>query len=120
MLALLLSAAVSAAPPAPGQKIEAVRIEKAMWSALPRPRDFMAVYPAEARKGKLAGEVELRCGVKADGGLSGCRLSKEQPAGQGFGEAGLKLADKFRLRTKLPDGRPVAGGNVVIPLKFHP
>lgn len=60
----------------------------------------------------------MECRVVADGRMNACVILTEEPPGYGFREAALKLAPKFRLHPALPDGTPVKGGTIKIPLRF--
>ena len=48
-----------------------------------------------------------------------CHVTSESPAGHGFGDAALKLASKFRMRTRTADGHSVGGGWVTIPMRWQ-
>jgi protein TonB len=56
--------------------------------------------------------------VLASGSLESCSVLDESPAGFGFGAAAVKMARWFQMRPKTLDGKPVAGGDVVIPINF--
>ena len=43
-------------------------------------------------------EVEVECSVNADTSVDDCRILKETPAGQGFGELALASARQAKLR----------------------
>ncbi|QDH72409.1 energy transducer TonB [Brevundimonas sp. M20] len=43
------------------------------------------------------GRVVLNCGVQQDGSVTDCRVESEEPAGQGFGPAALRVAAQTRL-----------------------
>jgi|Deesub1362B_J571_1020462.scaffolds.fasta_scaffold08086_5 protein TonB len=117
---IALAIALMAPAPALGAHVEAVHIDKQLWISKPTARDFLAVYPKDARREKIAGEVSLMCSVRVDGGLTDCAVLEESPNAVGFGDAALALTEKFRLRTHLPDGRPTAGGRLRIPMRFSP
>lgn len=109
------------APRAAGQPADASRppvmgAYRAAWMELPDAEAQSRAYPAAAARRGLSGEVRVRCRVAADGGLVGCVVLSETPAGEGFGEAALKLAPDFRMippEVSSPDG-PL----VTIPIKF--
>lgn len=63
-------------------------------------------YPAAALAAGIGGEATLFCERTAGGALANCRLSEEQPVGQGFGAAALALASKSAngCGTPLPQG----------------
>ena len=58
-------------------------------------------------------------GVARDGLLIHCKVLAEDPRGAGFGEAALKLSERFKMKPMSRDGQPVAGGVVRIPIKFR-
>ena len=92
------------------------------WSSLPNGADFSRLYPRKASALGLEGLAVMRCRVGRTGGLSTCRVVREAPGGAGFGGAALQMAPRFRMKPKTVDGAPVAGGVVMIPVKFklHP
>jgi TonB family protein len=60
----------------------------------------------------------VKCQVSAAGLLVDCTAVTESPTGEGFGDAALAVAAKFRMRPATKDGVPVAGGTVRIPIRF--
>jgi TonB family protein len=106
-----------AAQPARGRAVVAPD-----WSSLPNGADFARLYPRKASALGLEGLAVMRCRVGRTGGLSTCRVVREAPRGAGFGEAALQMAPRFRMKPETMDGAPVAGGVVMIPVKFklHP
>ena len=60
----------------------------------------------------------MQCDVRADGKVENCIIVEESPAGLGFGEAALKLTDKFEMRPESIDGKAVGGAKVNIPIRF--
>ena len=74
------------------------------WVSVPTPAEVRAAYPAAARARGLAGQARLDCLPTNGGALTDCRVAVEAPAGQGFGAAALKLADRFRAaQTDYPE-----------------
>lgn len=119
MLALLLTAALTAQDPTPTATIpEPPAIIAPDWVATPTPEDAQAVYPKAAAEKRLEGRATLKCGVSADGFLKDCASIAEEPAGQGFGAAALAIAPKFQMAKVTKDGVPVAGGVVRVPIRF--
>ncbi|MDQ8030223.1 MAG: TonB family protein [Brevundimonas sp.] len=53
-----------------------------------------------AGAGANRAEVELSCAVNADGSLRDCRVEREDPAGEGFGEAALRTARQARVQPR--------------------
>jgi periplasmic protein TonB len=76
----------------------------------PTPEQFASVYPTEAMKAGLSGEAVIQCVVGVDGRLAGCKALSEDPPGQGFGDAAVKLAAFILMKPKTIDGTPVPDG----------
>ena len=74
----------------------------------PSGADFQAVWPKAAQAGRFTGQVELACTPGDSGTFVACKVASEKPAGLGFGQAALKLAPKYALKSGTPnDGRLV-------------
>ena len=97
---------------------EALQITAPPWRSRATGDDVAKVYPREARRQRVNAQVTMECSVDAAGRMAACDILDEQPAGYGFSEAALKLAPRFRLHATLPDGTPVEGGRIKIPLRF--
>lgn len=95
-------------------------IGKPEWASLPAQIDVARLYPPAARKARVGGRGVINCRVGAGGALEDCRLVSETPAGQGFGEAALALAPRFKLKTWTSEGLPTQGGRVLVPIRFAP
>ena len=91
-------------------------IKSPTWVAQPTGADYADDYPSHALKAGIEGHSTMTCSVTSDGALTACRIIKETPPGQGFGPAELKIAAKFRMQPTTSDGRPVGGGQVMIPV----
>lgn len=89
----------------------------------PTTEDFAREYPPEAYAAELSGTVEIRCRVQPTGNLAGCQVASETPAGHGFGEAGLRMAQYFRVREVAGGtdggGRTRSAPRITIPLNFQ-
>lgn len=86
------------------------------WLHRPTEAQIRAAYPIGAPP---KGSAEMTCVVGVDGGMHGCRITGESPAGAGFGAASLKLAADFRMTPPhCADGRPAEGGEVSIPMQW--
>lgn len=81
------------------------------WASEPSAAEIAAAAPASARAGTFSRGV-ARCAVEDDGGLAGCRVVSEIPAGAGVGEAVLSLVPKFRREA--PDKDDLRETNVVV------
>jgi protein TonB len=64
-------------------------------------------YPERAQEREISGRAALACTVTTRGTLSGCNVASESPSGAGFGEAALRLANRFQMKPQTVDGRPV-------------
>lgn len=71
------------------------------------PSDLAAVYPRAALAQKITGDVMLDCAADAKGNVVDCKVAKEKPLGQSFGEAALSLAPRERIKTSDWYGAPV-------------
>jgi TonB family protein len=112
--------------PAPGEAEPAVTVpirwaivEQPKWVRMPTGDQLADLYPAGARNRLMPGEARIRCEVQADGTLANCSTLFEAPVGMGFADATLRAARYFRMEPVTLDGKPVAGGMVVIPLHWQ-
>lgn len=107
------------APPAPPPPRPAPpMITQPSWSQLPSARDMARFYPERAQRRGVEGSATISCGVTATGALRACSIVGESPAGEGFGEAALKMSSRFKMRPMTRDGQAVSGGTVRIPIRF--
>ena len=81
--------------------------------------DYSAVYPEAAQRKRIEGEALVRCIVGTDLRLSDCRVVRETPSGQGFGEATIRVAMLLRLKGTTLAGEPTPGRGFLFPLKFR-
>jgi TonB family protein len=95
-------------------------IGKPQWAALPTAEETAAAFDAVTKAG-VGGTVRvmLHCTVEAGGGVSDCAVAREEPAGQGVGQAALSLAPRFKITTWTMEGLPTVGGSVNIPLRYE-
>ena len=89
------------------------------WVERPTPADVVEFYPAKAVAEKVEGRVVIACQVTSAGRLEGCAVVMEDPAAYGFGEAALKMAERFQMTTRSRSGVPTAGADVRIPILFR-
>ena len=116
MLAVLSFAVALAAAPAPsgGKHV----VVNPSWDRQPTKDELLAAYPTDALVKGVEGQVQIECRVVADETLADCRVVKEDPPGQGFGEAALSVQGVIRMHPKMVDGVATSEGKVVIPLHF--
>ncbi|MCR5880612.1 energy transducer TonB [Phenylobacterium sp. J367] len=67
----------------------------------------------------LDGKITILCGVDAGGRLQDCSVVHEDPVDEGFGQAALGLAPRFRMAPESRSGVKTEGGEVRIPLWFR-
>ena len=88
------------------------------WQGAPTAEDLRRVYPPRALAAHLGGTAVLDCEIGVDGYLKACLVISETPRGQGFGQAALAVAGKYRMEPKMAGGRPTAGGRTRLPVVF--
>ncbi|HEY3800371.1 MAG TPA: TonB family protein [Caulobacteraceae bacterium] len=84
----------------------------------PSDRQIQAAYPARAFDQEIEGEALIDCGVTLEGQLERCQLYAEGPAGYGFGQAALDLADQYRAKPGVIDGEAVSGALIRVDVQF--
>jgi TonB family protein len=122
MLSMLAAAAVlfqasAPAPPAPAPRPSV--ITRPDWVRKPTGEDLADLYPKAAADKNLEGQATIRCQVSAAGDLENCRTIEESPPLEGFGDAALAMASKFKMKPMSKDGAPVGGALVNIPIRFR-
>lgn len=93
-------------------------VKTPVWAALPTVADMQSAA-LKTQGGPNNVRVTLVCDVQAAGALSGCAVDREEPAGQGFGQAILTLAPKFQVALMSAEGMPTVGGKVRVPVRFE-
>ncbi len=66
------------------------------------------------------GEVTLVCNIQEDGALRGCATVQERPAGYGLAAWTADMVTTWRVAPTSKDGRPTAGRQFRIPVRFKP
>jgi protein TonB len=95
------------------------RVYNPVWLSQPSDDELAQRYPARARRAGRRGAAQIECIVGAEGGLSACAVISEQPSGQGFGQAALKLAPRYQAAPRSAAGWPVAGYRVRVPVEWR-
>ncbi|THD61850.1 TonB family protein [Phenylobacterium sp.] len=95
-------------------------VGKPQWAALPSAEETAQAF-ATVTKAGVGGTVRvmLACTVQAGGAVSDCKVTREDPAGQGVGQAAMALIPHFRLTTWTTEGLPTVGATVAIPLRYE-
>jgi protein TonB len=81
--------------------------------------DLQKTYPPAALAQGASGAAALECTVAANGALSPCKVLAETPAGMQFGDAAVKVAGNFRMKTTTRSGASAVGRTVRIPIEFN-
>jgi TonB family protein len=98
-------------------KPEGMTVKTPKWAALPSVTDLQTTIP-KTEGGPNNVRVTLVCMVQAGGSLDGCAVDREEPAGQGFGQAVLALAPKFKVEPWSAEGMPTVGAKVRVPVRY--
>lgn len=86
------------------------------WMERPSGEVLWAYYPDHAQRIGIPGKATINCAVMADGHLGGCVVIEESPKGEHFGDAALRVSEKFRMIP--PDDSKASPETVTIPLVF--
>src|SRR5579884_4048256 len=68
------------------------------WIRKPSGRDLARLYPEEAMRRNIGGDVVVSCAISEAGTLTDCVTTQEEPKDLGFGEATIRLAAIFKMR----------------------
>jgi TonB family protein len=80
--------------------------------------DLARAYPEDALKKGLNGHTVITCTVKPDGYLQDCAVTSETPPGEGFGQASLALAAKFRVKPGSVKADASGATRISIPIRW--
>lgn len=95
------------------------RVEKPDWILRINPEKVVALYPAAAADAGVRDGVGVAdCLVAPDGKMTDCKVAREEPAGLGFGASAVAAVSLMQMDPWTPEGRPVAGARVKVPVKF--
>ena len=90
------------------------------WLVKPNSDDLADDYPKLPYELGLGGIVFVQCAVAVAGDLTNCTVESDVPTGLGFGDAALKMTQKFRMKPEMVDGQPVSGATVLVPITLAP
>lgn len=117
MLVLVLMAALAGTPSE--SEPASFSYTEVDWTMTPTRGAVNSVYPAGALKRHIAGRATMICRAGAAGQLIGCKLTSEEPTGEGFGKAVLGTSHYFEMRPKTRDGRTIpVGAQITVPVRF--
>lgn len=103
-------ASAPAGPLDPPLEFDAARYLHHVFWVVPFDESAGQAFPDRALAAKVAGDVVLDCGVRADGRLSDCDVRRETPPGYGFGQAAAGYvsanihADPATVTAGIPSG----------------
>jgi hypothetical protein len=89
------------------------------FNSVPSRADIAGVYPPQAAAQRLSGNVMLRCFVRKDGHLTGCRNGAENPKDTGFRQAAWALVPRFEVDLKAAPPK-VVGAAIDLAFDFEP
>jgi TonB family protein len=117
-------AAIAPAPPVPPAAVmpAAVRgpIADPFWESVKATRaEMQTYYPAAALADAASGVAIIECVVTPKGTLDPCKALREEPQGYQFGDAAVKLAARFRMKTTTRSGASAIGRVVRMPIEFN-
>ncbi len=103
----------------PSAQAPPLEIYSALWLRRIDPAAALKLFPPQAAKaGFQDGRAKIRCGIAHDGSLTGCAVQSEDPAGLGFGAAALSIAAVMKMNPWTPQGDPVDGAYIVLPIRL--
>ncbi|ATQ44631.1 hypothetical protein CSW64_20695 [Caulobacter mirabilis] len=83
------------------------------------PKKVAEIFPAAAvERGLVEGVGVAECTVGVGGGLTACKVAREDPVEAGFGEAAVAVAGIMQMSPWTDDGRPVDGAVIRLPIRF--
>jgi protein TonB len=80
--------------------------------------DIARLFPDAAVRSGVSGMADALCTIAADGSLTECQISAEQPEKQGFGKSALSVAKLARIPAQANDGSPTVGRKFMFHMTF--
>jgi hypothetical protein len=93
-------------------------IQNPDWAALPTSDELLKWAALSPNQQRTHGGAALNCAVDVDGHLFDCQVVREDPLGQGYGAAALRVATHLRMFPKTRAAEPVRGARVALPFRF--
>ena len=85
----------------------------------PTREEIMREYPPDALARGVSGRATVECQIIREGLLDHCSILEEDPPGQGFGDAAIRVAFEHYARPDA-EGRFAVGRRVRVPIQFTP
>jgi TonB family protein len=101
-------------PPLKGRSVS--MLNNPVWLRTVSRDDVARAYPVKAAGAE--GYAVAHCEVSAQGGLSDCQVTKEDPDNRGFGRAATSLAARFRVAPEWATAPGHADLWVDVPIRF--
>ena len=96
------------------------RLRSPPWIAMPAAEILANAFPTGAKaQGLTSGRGVIQCEVADDGSLAKCGAVSATPAGAGFEDAALRVAKDMRMNLWTPQGGPVIGARLQLPIRFE-
>jgi len=92
-------------------------IYRAEWQRLNSPAELNRNMPRHVPQG--IGWGEIVCRASTGFRVTDCKLWGESPKGSGYGQAVLGIADVFRVKPPIVDGKPQLGAWVLIHIGYY-
>jgi hypothetical protein len=92
-------------------------IYRAEWQKLNSPAELNRNMPRNIPSGIGWGEIVCRASPKFR--VTDCKFWGESPKGSGYGQAVLSIADVFRVKAPIVDGKPQLGAWVLIHIGYY-
>lgn len=94
-----------------------VILYQAQWQKLNTAEELHRKVPRNAPSSGGWGEIACRSAPKFR--VTDCKLWSESPKGSGYGQAVLGIADLFRVKPPVVDGKPLIGAWVLIHIGYY-